>query len=320
MATLPKRIRQKTDDVTRKHTQQKKEEEDALLASLGPEPSAADVIDFLITYLHLLIHPLDLLVVKTIWNNIIKNCSNSKKPQQYQLPLGHHLSPTIIFQNRYPAATNPYYQQPQQQYQQQQQQPVYGQPPQPSAGYPVENAIPSGQYYPPASSASPRPSRPYDPRMVRPQYAPQPQQYYPSPQQQHQPHATAPTPRPMYAHQQQQQQQRPMAFPGSSYQPQPRPMYSNQPRPMYRPNGAPSMGNGNGGVPRPMANSPYYRPGPPGGAPAPPPPQGYPPQGYPMQGRSPTLNQQRVPYGYNGAPATGISRSSTQNSSQGRYS
>ncbi|KAI8340072.1 hypothetical protein BC941DRAFT_419313 [Chlamydoabsidia padenii] len=150
-----------------------------------------------------------------------------------------------------------------------------------------------GAYYP--ATSSPRPNRPsYDPRAVRPQYTPP---YYA-------PTSTSGRPLPSTPMYQQQQQQRPtMPFPGSPYPQQQqqttqRPIYSNQPRPMYRPSSMQRPPVNNGGS--------YYRP--------PPPPQGI----YPNQSRSPTLDHQRAAYGYpvNG----GVSRSSTQNSSHGRYS
>lgn len=298
------------------HAQQKKEEEEALLASLGPEPSAADVIDFL-DYLPSPTHspPRPSSGEQYMEQNLQgQQHSTSSTSAPVSTPrVSSIANNSNSNQMKYPT-TDPYQQRQQQHWQQQQ--PSYGQPQQsqqPPVGYPAENTMVSGQYYPSNMvSGSPRPNRPYDPRMVRPQYVPQPQQYYTS-----QPHTASGTPRPlpstpMY---QQQQQQRPMSFPGSSHpqqQPQQqRPMYPNQPRPMYRPGASPSVVNG--GMQRHPTNGAsggvYYRPGPP--PPSAATSQGYPPV-YPLQGRSPTLDQQRAPYGYNG----GVSRSS----SHGRYS
>ncbi|CAO3594717.1 unnamed protein product [Absidia cylindrospora] len=301
------------------YTQQKKEEEEALLASLGPEPSAADVIDFL-DYLPSPTHsPPRPSSGEDYMEQNYHDQQRSSSSTFAPVPTPHISSTANNSNNNevnYPT-TDPY-QQRQQHWSQQQQQYSYGQlqqSQQPPVGYPAENTMVSGQYYPSSMvSGSPRPNRPYDPRMARPQYISQPQQYYAS-----QSHTTTVAPRPLpstpvYQQQQhQQQQQRPMPFPGSSYlqqrPQQQRPMYPNQSRPVYRPGASPSMVNGGMSRPSPANGSGvYYRPGPTSATT----PKNYPPPGYPLQGRSPTLDQQRVPYGYTG----GVSRSS----SQGRYS
>ncbi|KAF7721150.1 hypothetical protein EC973_005357 [Apophysomyces ossiformis] len=247
---------------TMANTSEQTHEEDEL--DLGPEPSAADVVDFL-DYLPSPTHSPTRSERGAAYMEEHLQHMQQQSQQQQPLATGDintpYPQPGVRSSSFAHTAYRPYpaqqqqipsqQQQWQQSAQQQQQQPMYGQR---AADVPV-----GGQYYYPTST--PRPSRPYarppyqaqgqGPPAMRPSYG-YPQQ--PPPQPQHQP------------------TQRPLPPTSSAYRPGPpppppgsytaaRPMYNRplpppqntSPRPIYRP-----------GMPPPRPNGAYgYRPSPP---------------------------------------------------------
>ncbi|ORX53052.1 hypothetical protein DM01DRAFT_1336238 [Hesseltinella vesiculosa] len=180
-----------------RHTQDKRQQEQDALAELGPEPSAADVIDFL-DYLPSPTHspPKPQTGAQLMEQHHASSSSSSSSSSSTIAPRTSSIqASTPAPQHHYPQQQQHYQQaspQLQHQQQQQQQQAYYQQQGYSAADYP-------GQYYP--TMNSPRPNRPAYAARPLPQanYSPQ---YYARPYQQ--PH---PQQRPMQYHPQQQQQQ-----------------------------------------------------------------------------------------------------------------
>ncbi|KAI8142546.1 hypothetical protein BJV82DRAFT_615243 [Fennellomyces sp. T-0311] len=194
---------------------------------LGPEPSAADVVDFL-DYLPSPTHsppkPSGAALMEQNHRQLQEQQAQPLQPvqqqQQHQQQQQQYYT-SAPQQQQYRAYA------PQQQQWQQQQQPVYGygqQPGQSAGGNP--------QYY-----ASPRPSRQYDPRMV-PRQQPYQASIQSSPSMRHQQYGYTPQPqqRPPSSYRAgppppSNQQYRPVY---TSAPPQQRPIQTGSPRPVYR--------------------------------------------------------------------------------------
>ncbi|KAI9245899.1 hypothetical protein BDA99DRAFT_565769 [Phascolomyces articulosus] len=146
------------------------------LADLGPEPSAADVVDFL-DYLPSPTHsppkPASGAALMEQNHRQLQDQPQQVQPQQVQVQ--QH---PVQQQPQYPSVSQqssyrPYPQQQPQQQQQWQQPPIsYGYNGTMQAPDRTHSQSGAGQYYHTGVTSSPRPSRPYDPRMAppRPQY------------------------------------------------------------------------------------------------------------------------------------------------------